>query len=432
MKHLLLFTAGFGLLAGPAALAQPQPTTQTFAADDDLRFCGEQLPQYLPTVAQRWQKTLSNRARYADDLLAIQKQAAVIFPIIEPILTQYAIPKDLKYLALVESELNERAYSRKGAAGIWQLMPQTARKLGLSTRRRHDERYNLVKSTHAACQYLWELYRQTGSWMLAASAYNAGPTYIAQLAKQFPTEHPLMLPFAKAETQAYVYQAIAYKELLSRPEHYADLLSSRAVLALSQRNGVVTPVERQTILAAIEQPHPEMASEQVAENTGMTVLPANAVVMLATEKPAASQPTEVRLTDVRPVTTTAMAMVASAKPATTPEPAAPTSRHWPSVRTRSLTNERVKEGQQFVFEVVSAQEFDGQTLAVGDLVYAYVELIEPNSGRVYLRADRVVSSQTRETLPLKLVAVEKSRQRGVPMPLRDAMASGWQLNWEKL
>ena len=413
-------------------MAQPQPTTQTFTGDDDLRFCGEQLPQYLPTVAQRWQKTLSRRARYADDLLEIQKQAAVIFPIIEPILVQYAIPKDLKYLALVESELNEHALSRKGAAGIWQLMPQTARKLGLSTRRRNDERYNLVKATHAACQYLWELYRQTGSWMLAASAYNAGPTYIAQLAKQFPMEHPLMLPFAKAETQAYVYQAIAYKELLSRPEHYADLLSSRTVLALSQRVGVVTPAERQTILAAIEQPHPE-SDEQVAETT-TAALPANTVVLLASEKPAASHPTEVRLTearltDVRPVGTTAVATVA--KPAVA-EVATPAARHWPSVRTRSLTNERVTEGQQFVFEVVNAQEFDGQTLSVGDLVYAYVELIEPNSGRVYLRADRVVSSQTRETLPLKLVAVEKSRQRGVPMPMRDAVASGWQLTWEKL
>lgn len=427
MKHLLLFTAGFGLLAASATLAQPQPNTQTFASDDDLRFCGEQLPQYLPTVAQRWQKTLSRRARYADDLLAIQKQAAVMFPIIEPILLQHGIPKDLKYLALVESELNERALSRKGAAGVWQLMPQTARKLGLSTRRRNDERYNLVKATHAACQYLWELYRQTGSWMLTASAYNAGPTYIAQLAKQFPMEHPLMLPFAKAETQAYVYQAIAYKELLSRPAHYADLLSNRTVLALSQRNGIVTPTERQTILAAIEQQHPETESEQVAETNSTATLPANAVVMLATENPAANRPNDVRLTDVRPVVTTAVASAAKA----VAEPVTPPARLWPSVRTRSLTNNRVAEGQQFVFEVVNAQEFDGQTLAVGDLVYAYVELIEPNSGRVYLRADRVVSSQTRETLPLKLVAVEKSRQRGVPMPMRDAMASGWQLNWEK-
>ncbi|MBO0938558.1 lytic transglycosylase domain-containing protein [Fibrella sp. HMF5335] len=426
MKHLLLFRAGFGLLAGPAAMAQPLSNAQTFATDDDLRFCGEQLPQYLPTVAQRWQKTLSRRARYADDLLEIQKQAAVIFPIIEPILAQYAVPKDMKYLALVESELNEHALSRKGAAGIWQLMPQTARKLGLSTRRRNDERYNLVKATHAACQYLWELYRQTGSWMLAASAYNAGPTYIAQLAKQFPTEHPLMLPFAKAETQAYVYQAIAYKELLSRPEHYADLLTSRAVLALSQRVGVVTPAERQTILAAIEQPHPE-ADEQVAETTTAAFLPAKAVVMLTPETPAASRPAEVRLTDVRPVATTA-----ATAPRPVAEAAPPAAHHWPSVRTRNLTNERVTEGQQFVFEVVNAQEFDGQTLSVGDLVYAYVELIEPNSGRVYLRADRVVSSQTRETLPLKLVAVEKSRQRGVPMPMRDAVASGWQLTWEKL
>ncbi|MEZ0538991.1 lytic transglycosylase domain-containing protein [Fibrella arboris] len=413
MKILLLAsTVSITLLGSTCSVAQSR--AQAIAPPpESVQFCGEQLPSYIPTVAQRWQKTVARRARYTDELLEIQRKAAVLFPIIEPILEKNAVPKDLKYLALVESELKNRSISRKGAAGLWQLMPQTARKLGLTVRRRHDDRYDVRRSTQAACRYLWELYRQTGSWMLAASAYNAGPTYISQLSKEFSADHPLMLPFAKAETQLYVYQALAYKELLTRPAYYSDLLSTKSVLALSRRTDVVSTTERQDILAVIETPHPEVESENVAEMAVSSL--ADAAVVVAGE----GTPTTVRLTDVRPV-------------ALTEAKVAPASRHWPSVQTRSLTNNALSEGQLFVFEVTSPQTFDEVTLGVGDMVYAHVEIIDQSSRRVYLRADRVMSSQTRETRPLKLVAVEKSHQPGVPMPVRDVLASGWQLAWEKL
>ncbi|WP_375445249.1 lytic transglycosylase domain-containing protein [uncultured Fibrella sp.] len=418
MKILLLaitvslsLTQFFQVQAQPAATVAP-PTT------DDIRFCGEKLPSYLPTVAQRWQKTVTRRARYTDDLLDIQRKAAVLFPIIEPILEQNAIPKDLKYLALVESELKSQSISRKGAAGLWQLMPKTARKLGLTVRRRHDDRYDVRKATQAACRYMWELYRQTGSWMLAASAYNAGPTYIAQLSKQFSPEHPLMLPFAKAETQLYVYQALAYKELLTRPQNYSDLLSDRVILALAKGNHGISATDRQAILAVIEKPHPETESENVPDEMEEASL-ANATVVVAGLETAET----VQLRDVRPVALT------EAK-STPVSPAV--ARHWPSVQTRSITNNTLTEGQLFVFEVTSPQTIDEVKLAVGDMVYAHVEIIDKSSGRVYLRADRVMSSQTRETKPLRLVAVEKSRQPGVPLPVRDVLATGWQLAWEKI
>ncbi|RYF63979.1 MAG: lytic transglycosylase domain-containing protein, partial [Cytophagaceae bacterium] len=142
MKKLLLAAAAaFSLSQGTYLQAQPRATV-TAPTNNDLRFCGEQLPSYLPTVAQRWQKTVTRRAHFTDDLLAIQQKAAVLFPIIEPILEKNAIPNDLKYLALVESELKSKSLSHKGAAGLWQLMPQTARKLGLTVRRRHDDRYD--------------------------------------------------------------------------------------------------------------------------------------------------------------------------------------------------------------------------------------------------------------------------------------------------
>ncbi len=404
--------ATFTLGSVGALLAQPAAPV-FYAPTDDVHFCGEHLPGYLPEVAQRWQKTLSRRARYTDDLLALQRKAAVLFPIIEPILIQNSVPLDLKYLALVESELNNRAVSPRGAAGLWQLMPATARELGLTVRRRHDDRYDVRRSTQAACQYLWQLYRQTGSWMLAASAYNAGPNYIAGLTRQFSVEHPLMLPFAKAETQLYVYQALAYKELLTRPEFYGDILSNRTILALSQRTGVVSSAERETILASLEQPQPE---------TIATMATATVVVVANTPAPAQT------IANLRPVPVVA---VAEKKPA--PAPVSESiSRFWPAVQTRSLTREAISEGQLFVFEVTSPQTIDHVKLAVGDMVYAHIEVVDTRSGRVYLRADRVVSAQTREATPLRLMAVEANRKPGVPIPVRDALATGWQLAWEKI
>lgn len=432
MKHILLATAaGLGLLQHPVIQAAP-PARAVAPADEDIRFCGEQLPLYLPTVSQRWQRTVVRRARSANELLTVQRQAAVLFPIIEPILDRHGIPRDLKYLALVESELKRNAVSRKGAAGIWQLMPQTARRMGLRVRRRHDERYDVRKATNAACQYLWELHRQTGSWMLAASAYNAGPTYIAQLAKQFPAEHPLLLPFARAETQQYVYQALAYKELLTRPAAYDYLLPSQTILALTQRGPALSATERQAVLTTLETPHPEVESESVPEVPAPA--PAGSTVLLVSDDRAAPS-TAVPPANLRAASAQQAVSVGVAAAKVVSAESSLAQHHWPkpAVQTRTFSQDRMKEGQMYVFEVITPQLIDGQPLQIGDLVYAFVEMIEPTSGRVYLRADRVVSAQSRETLPIRLMAVgQRDNKPGVPMPGRDEISHGWQLAWQQM
>ncbi|HEY0679411.1 MAG TPA: lytic transglycosylase domain-containing protein [Chitinophagaceae bacterium] len=97
------------------------------------------------------------------------------FNMIDGILIKHGLPKELKYLAVIESQLKPTAISWAGAVGPWQLMPATARVLGLKVSKRVDERVDYYKSTHAAAKYLKELYNEFGDWLLVIAAYNGGP-----------------------------------------------------------------------------------------------------------------------------------------------------------------------------------------------------------------------------------------------------------------
>ena len=97
------------------------------------------------------------------------------FPIFENALQKYELPSELKYLACIESALRQNAYSPARAAGLWQFIPATGIMQGLEVNSYIDERYDLYKSTDAACKFLKKLYNKFDDWHLAIAAYNCGP-----------------------------------------------------------------------------------------------------------------------------------------------------------------------------------------------------------------------------------------------------------------
>ncbi|MEO7446300.1 MAG: lytic transglycosylase domain-containing protein [Ferruginibacter sp.] len=108
-------------------------------------------------------------------LLKMKTWGIPYFNLIDNILSQYGLPRELKYLAVIESNLSTSATSWVGAGGPWQFMPYTARDYGLVVSSTNDERRDYFKSTHAAAKYLLSLYNQMHDWLLVIAAYNGGP-----------------------------------------------------------------------------------------------------------------------------------------------------------------------------------------------------------------------------------------------------------------
>ena len=97
------------------------------------------------------------------------------FDMIDAVLNYHGLPRELKYLAVIESYLKTYAVSWVGAVGPWQFMPATGRRMGLKVNEYVDERTDYYKSTHAAAKYLSELYNIYQDWLLVIAAYNGGP-----------------------------------------------------------------------------------------------------------------------------------------------------------------------------------------------------------------------------------------------------------------
>lgn len=184
----------------------------------NLTFAGEAVPMDLQDIHERMDRELLVNTYWHSQSLLNLKRANRWFPVIEPILEKNGIPEDFKYLAVIESGL-DNVVSPAGATGFWQLLEVTAKQYGLEVNDEVDERYHVEKSTQAACEYLKKAYAKFGSWTLAAASYNMGITGIQrQMDRQQESNYYDLL--LNSETERYVFRILAAKEIIQNPAQY--------------------------------------------------------------------------------------------------------------------------------------------------------------------------------------------------------------------
>jgi len=141
------------------------------------------------------------------------KRGQIFLPNLHEIIGNSDIPNIFLYMAMTESGFILDAKSHKNARGLWQLMPSTAKKLGLKITKDIDERLDPIKSTKAAIKYLEYLHKRFKKWYLAAIAYNCGETKLAKAIKRAKTDDLLTLlnpkkKYLPKETRDYIRRII--------------------------------------------------------------------------------------------------------------------------------------------------------------------------------------------------------------------------------
>lgn len=140
---------------------------------------------------------------------------------IDQVLEKNKIPKELKYLAVIESALNKNAKSPVGAYGYWQFMAPTAKLMGLTVNSKRDDRTDIIKSTQAAAKYLNYLYDRLDDWLLVIAAYNSGPTPVIRAMKNTGKDDFWSIKkYLPKETQNHVLAFIATATIMERLDHF--------------------------------------------------------------------------------------------------------------------------------------------------------------------------------------------------------------------
>lgn len=196
-----------------------QPRTSDVFIPQKMDFAGENVPLHQQYVVEALRKELIVNTYLHSHTLQILQKAPRVFSILEPLLKEYNIPDDFKYLAVIESRLEPLIVSPAGAVGIWQFMKDTGKEFGLEITTEVDERYHLEKATKAAANYLQKAYNKFNSWTLAAASYNAGTSMISkQMHLQKENDYYNLL--LGEETERYVFRILALKQIMTHPELY--------------------------------------------------------------------------------------------------------------------------------------------------------------------------------------------------------------------
>ncbi len=183
-----------------------------------VSFAGEEISLDDQDLFERMDRELLVNTYWQSNTILLIKRANKYFPVIEKILADEGVPNDFKYLALIESGL-ENVTSPRGAKGFWQIMRTTGKEYGLEINSNVDERYNLNLSTRVACKYIKKAKDKFGSWTLAAAAYNRGVNGVQnKITRQNQKAYKNIL-FGE-ETKRYIFRIIALKNILESPESF--------------------------------------------------------------------------------------------------------------------------------------------------------------------------------------------------------------------
>ena len=223
------------------------------------------------------------------DLYAVKRRNQVMrmlgtaqfyFPMFEATLDKYDMPLELKYLAIVESALNPKAKSRAGAKGLWQFMYSTGKMYGLRSSSYVEDRFDPIKATEAACQFMTDLYKIYGDWNLVLAAYNSGPGNVNKAIRRSGGKRDYwhLRPYLPRETAGYVPAFIAVNYIMHfskehnlnpEPYYYAkhrvdtievkemitfDLISEHTNVSISELE-LLNPAYRYNIIPKVKGRH---------------------------------------------------------------------------------------------------------------------------------------------------------------------------------
>lgn len=193
------------------------------AVPDEMSFAGEPVPLDRWEVNEAFDRELIYNYSNPGHITYILKLSKRFFPAIEDRLKENGVPDDFKYLCVAESNL-QNLISRSGATGFWQFMSYTGPGFNLEINNNVDDRYNVLKSTDAACKYLKQAYTRFGSWTAAAASFNCGQGGYNQQAifQQTKYYYDLQLP---EETNKYIFRILAFKYLMSNAKEMGYMVN---------------------------------------------------------------------------------------------------------------------------------------------------------------------------------------------------------------
>lgn len=228
------------IISGAAALMLTiGASAQTMSVPERYTFAGQTVELTREDMYERMDREIITFSYMHTTSILMLKRSTIYFPIVEPILKEYGLPDDLKYIMVIESNLDPKARSSAGAAGLWQLMTATAKEQGLEVNANVDERYHIEKATRAACKILKASYAKYGDWLTVAAAYNAGQGGISKRMTD-QNESKATDLWLVEETSRYMFRIMAAKMMFENPGAFGFLVGESEKYRRNPPKEVVT------------------------------------------------------------------------------------------------------------------------------------------------------------------------------------------------